>query len=165
MIDSFHAVAELQLETGRLSYEKCDLQEALRLLFESKQIFETLNLSPKQRNCLLWIARVFVEVGQPDKAEESLRQAIAIDEKFGNEPNLATDYNNLSLIYKARGELTQAEEWLRKAIAIAERLDDRPKLRSRYETYSALLRELGREEEARQYAEKAQEIQAALARK
>ena len=55
-----------------------------------------------------------------DEAEQWLRKAIAIAERLGNEPNLAIDYNNLSQIYKARGELGEAEQWLRRALALAE---------------------------------------------
>ncbi len=113
-----NAVAGLLLEAGGLSFDKHEMQDALRLLFDSQRIFERLQLLPQQRNSFAWIGRTFQQLGQLDSAERYLRQALDIDERLNNQSNLSTDYNNLSVIYIARRELKEAEAWLRRAIAI-----------------------------------------------
>jgi tetratricopeptide (TPR) repeat protein len=61
-----------------------------------------------------------------------------------DEPNLGIDYNNLSQIYKSRGQLEEAEKWLRKAIGIAERLGDEPNLAIDYNNLCTIYQARGR---------------------
>jgi tetratricopeptide (TPR) repeat protein len=53
-----------------------------------------------------------LEKGDLDGAEASYRAALAID------PDAATIYFNLWIVYDRRGDLAGAEQWLRKAVAL-----------------------------------------------
>src|SRR2546428_13024126 len=67
-------------------------------------------------------------------------------------------YNNLSQIYKARGQLEEAERWLRKAIEIDERLGNEPALAIRYNNLSQIYKAWGQLEEAERWLRKAIEF-------
>ncbi len=78
-----------------------------------------------------------------------------IDEKVlgYDHPSVATDLNNLALLYKKQGNLEAAEPLLKRALGIKERTFDpgHPSLVTGLKNYAALLRSLDRIEEAKQY--------------
>jgi len=57
-----------------------------------------------------------------DGAEESYREALAIDREHGFEEGLAIDYACLGEVYQAREQVDEAEGFYRKALAIYEKL-------------------------------------------
>jgi tetratricopeptide (TPR) repeat protein len=64
--------------------------------------------------------------GQLDEAEDWYRQALAIEEEFGDRPRMAHTYGQLGNNAQARGQLDQADDWYRQSLAISEELGDRP---------------------------------------
>ena len=98
-----NAIANLLLDIGRLHVHRHEPQDAFDSLHEAADIFERLGLRQRVRDVKAWLCRAFLQTGQLDKAEESIRQAMQIDRQLQNEGSVAVDYNDLSQIYKARG--------------------------------------------------------------
>ncbi len=153
-----NAVADLQLDIGRLHLQQHRMQAGFEALYEALEIFERLKLRSKVRDAKLWLARAFHETGHLGRAEEMLRDVVAIDEDLQDQRNLGTDYNDLSRIYLARGELDEAERWLRKAIEIAERLGNDTHVAMGYNHLSQICHARGQLEEAEPWLRKAIEI-------
>ncbi len=61
-------------------------------------------------------------LGDLNRAEEMLQKALAINEKFDNQEDIACDIANLGLVYAERGELDRAEAMHKKALDIEEKL-------------------------------------------
>jgi Flp pilus assembly protein TadD len=56
------------------------------------------------------------------------RKSLALEEELGHKEGMASDYGNLGLIYRTRGDLDTAEEMLRKALALFEQVGARPEV-------------------------------------
>ena len=153
-----NAIANLLLDIGRLHVNRHEFQDAFNMLHEAESIFETLGLRQRVSAVRTWLSRAFRKTGQLDKAEESIRHAIEIDQEYQSEASLASDYTDLSQLYKVRGQLEEAEKWLRTAIEIAEPLGDELALAARYNNLSQIYKARGQLEEAEKWLRKAIEI-------
>ena len=56
--------------------------------------------------------------GEPDRAEEMYRKALAIDEDLGRKEGMASDYGNLGGLYADKSEFDRAEEMYQKSLAL-----------------------------------------------
>ena len=56
--------------------------------------------------------------GDLDRAEEMMRNALAINEELGRKEGMASGYGNLGNLYETRGDLDRAEELLKQACSI-----------------------------------------------
>jgi tetratricopeptide (TPR) repeat protein len=153
-----NAIANLLLDIGRLHVNRHEAQEAFDTLHEAEDIFARLGLQQGDSQAKTWLSRAYQQTGQLEKAEESTRQAMEIDQKLQNETSLGIDYSDLSQIYKARGQLEEAERRLREAIEIAERQGDESNLAVDYNNLSQIYYDRGRFEEAERWLRKAIEI-------
>jgi tetratricopeptide (TPR) repeat protein len=86
---------------------------------------------------------------QYEEAEPLYQRAIAIDEKaLGPEhPGLATDLNNLALLYRSQGKYAEAEPLYQRALAIYEQKFGltHPSTRTIRENYDILLRDMNKQ--------------------
>jgi tetratricopeptide (TPR) repeat protein len=77
------------------------------------------------------------------EAEPLYRRAIEIDEKvFGkDQPEVATDYNNLASLLETQGKYNQAEPLYRRAIEIGEKVlgKDHPDVAIRYNNLALIV--------------------------
>jgi len=74
---------------------------------------------------LIWmneLAYLYHSIGDLDRAEHTLRESLAINEKLGRLEGMATAHGNLGLISRRRGDLDQAEAMHRKSLTIHEKL-------------------------------------------
>ncbi len=157
-----NAIGNLLLDIGRLHTQRHGSEKALDSLHEAMATFARLGLEDRVRDTKVWLARAFEGAGRLDKAGTCLQEAIELDERRRDEPNLAVDYNNLSQIHQSRGQLEEAEKWLRKAIEIGERLGDEASLATRYNNLSQIYDARGQLQEAEKWLRKAIEIDGRL---
>ncbi len=75
---------------------------------------------------------------------------------------MATDLNNLALLYQAQGNYAEAEPLYRRSLAIQEKAlgPEHPNVVQSLENYAALLRETGRADEAAEMEARAKAIRA-----
>ena len=75
-------------------------------------------------------------------------------------PGLATDLNNLALLYHTQGKYAEAELLHKRALAILEKSlgPDHPDVATSLENYAALLRKMNREADAVQMEARAKAI-------
>ena len=68
---------------------------------------------------------LYVARGGWTDAQEWYQKSLAIEEKLGDRPGMASTYQELGMVAQARGELDTAAEWYQKSLAIKEELSDR----------------------------------------
>jgi len=153
-----NAIANLLMDIGGLYVNRHEPQDAFDALHEAEDIFARSGLRQRVSLVKTWLSRAFKQTGQLDKAEESIREAMKIDQELKNEASLAIGYNNLSLIHRARGQPDEAENWVRKAIEVDERLEDEPHLAVDYNNLSLVYQDRGQLDEAEKWLNKTIEI-------
>jgi tetratricopeptide (TPR) repeat protein/tRNA A-37 threonylcarbamoyl transferase component Bud32 len=79
----------------------------------ARRAIELARKYPKYAGAQVGLGNVMLDKGDLDGAEASYRAAIAID------PDAATIYYNMGLVYQRRGDLAGAEEWYRTAVEAA----------------------------------------------
>jgi len=85
----------------------------------SQQALEWVEEGSEEKAALIGnLGLIYRKRGEPDKAEQMHKKALAINEKFGRIEEMAIDYGNLGVIYGIRGELDKAEEMFNKALQI-----------------------------------------------
>jgi tetratricopeptide (TPR) repeat protein len=87
--------------------------------------------------------------GELDLAAETMRRAVEIDERLGDEYGLARDLGNLALVPETRGDLDEAEALYRRALAIAERIGADEIAGSKLANLGDIALRRGQKEEAR----------------
>ena len=60
------------------------------------------------------------------------KKSLAIEEKLGRHEGMASEYGNLGLIYRTRGELDRAEQMHKQSLAIEEKLGRHEGMASEY---------------------------------
>ena len=63
-----------------------------------------------------------------DRAEEALLKSLKLHEELGSKEGIASNYDDLGVIYEARGELDQAQEALLKALDLFEAVGATPRV-------------------------------------
>ncbi len=101
---------------------------------------------------------IYFWLGQLDRAEETQRKAVAINEKRGRREGMASAYNTLGLIYRTRGELDTAVEMHRRALSIDETLGRREHMAVNYTNLGLIHRLRGDIDAAENMYRKALEI-------
>jgi len=108
------------------------------------------------------LAEAYCNSYQWQKAVEKAKEAIELQEKIlsPDHPDLATSYNNLSAIYKDKGNLSQALDFQLLAIAIREKVlsTDHPYLAASYNNLSIIYMDMGNLPLALEFQLKAIEI-------
>jgi tetratricopeptide (TPR) repeat protein len=105
-----------------------DVHEKRFRIAELEQRLADIGDLPKRQlteHALVWLnelAYLHHSLGDLDKAEKMLNQALEIHEKLGRLEGMASQYGNLGLIHRTRGDLDQAEKMLNQALEIHEKL-------------------------------------------
>jgi tetratricopeptide (TPR) repeat protein len=99
---------------------------------------------------------------QYQKALDCYAQGLAIDQRQGNLPSLASDYNMLGELYIEMDNLLEAEKSFNQAISIAKDIDAPLELADAYYNLGELYRQKGQKNKAREYLRLVQEIYARL---
>lgn len=117
---------------GNVYYERArnedDLQERKKLAMDSidryflpalskRGIVRNENLIAKM---LAVLANAYKEIGEPNKAEENLKQAVEIKKKLFVNASLADSLNNLADLYLKKNEFAEAKPLLIEALGIFE---------------------------------------------
>lgn len=107
--------AILQLKLGEVYYKLGDYAEA-EALFESAR--KVLSQQPGEHLAavLSGLAGVYFARGEVDRAEEMLREGIAIRRRLGLESSLLKPLSSLAAILHNRGDLTEAEKIYRECL-------------------------------------------------
>ncbi len=95
------------------------------------------------------------ERGDLDAAEGACRKCLAIAERLGLEPRVASTYRGLGTIALERRDLDGAEGWYRKALAIEERRGDEPGAADTYHQLGRIAEERRDLDAAENWARKA----------
>ena|SRR5579864_4034041 len=102
-------------------------------------------LAPENPICKTALGQVYLKLGQYQKAELILSEALHIKESNWTRISLA-------LAYLAQGKLEQAEKMH------IENIKHKPKQSGRYESYAAFLSDVGRDAEAEEMKRRAEEL-------
>jgi len=92
------------------------------------------------------LATLHYRVGDYGRAEEHLRQELAVEEETGDRAGLATTYNNIASIHYARGDYEAALALYRRSLEMAEQLGDRAKADTVRRNIAAVRERIGEEE-------------------
>ncbi|KAA9373900.1 tetratricopeptide repeat protein [Microbispora cellulosiformans] len=106
-----------------------------------------------------YLGAVEEERGQLNEADDWYRKSLAIQERLGDRPMLASDYHQVGIVAQERGRWDEAEEWYRKALTIKEELGDRPGTANGYHQLGMLAQARGRWDEAEEWYRKSLAIQ------
>jgi len=107
---------------------------------------------------------IYYIIGEVDKAEDILNNALKINEKLGRLDGMAIQYGNLGLIYRDRGELDKAEEMLNKVLQIHKNLGLQEIMANDYGNLGLIYKTRGELDKAEEMLNKALEIDKKLGR-
>src|SRR4051812_11532562 len=99
-------------------------KEAFRSVEESLRIEQARDNKPGEADSWLQLARIHLRLGNLDAAERHALEARQMHESLGLK-EAYSDYNTLSEIAQARGDLTTAAEWAKKRDDLLEELERR----------------------------------------
>jgi tetratricopeptide (TPR) repeat protein len=100
--------------------------------------------------------------GDLQMALDAYDQAIKLLRQAGDEEALGYTYNNIGLIYDARGEYDQALDWYQKSVAIKEKLGDQSGLATSYNNIGLIHKARGEYDQALDWYQKSVAIQEKL---
>jgi tetratricopeptide (TPR) repeat protein len=108
---------EAARERGDEPAARRHFEEALRWVDESLRIDQALGNKPGEASSRGLLARIHLRLGDLDAAERQAHEARKIRESLGL-LEADRDYDNLSDIARARGDLTAAHQWEQKRDAL-----------------------------------------------
>lgn len=127
-----HNIGILWHQEGEAASEMADklaarryFEEARRSVEESLGVWKALNNKPNQAKSLVQLAWIDLRLGNLDSAEHNALSGLAIDEELQIARELPSDYNTLSQIAQARGDIVAAAEWAKKRDNLLEELERR----------------------------------------
>lgn len=98
--------------------------QALKNWFEAMEIFKKNKKTKKEISCLAAIAKEYLDLKLPDKAEFYLKNVIEIRQKIGDEIGLSQSYNTLANVYVQTKRYQEAVALFNKTIDLSTRLKD-----------------------------------------
>ena len=99
-------------------------KEALESTAKAEEIAKKYNCPKEQANALLMKGQQFYRLGDVEKAEPLLRQALAIHQQKGDQPGVGRCLNLLGLIADVRGDFASALQHKNEAISIFQEIND-----------------------------------------
>jgi tetratricopeptide (TPR) repeat protein len=87
-------------------------------------------------------------LGQWDKAQECVEEALTLFRQLRDQKNIANAYYHLGMIAEERGAYEDALKWSRKALGLREKLGDRADMAASYHQLGIIAQERGTYEEA-----------------
>jgi len=139
---------------AQLRHAQARWDEALQILEPFWKAHEQL---PDGLNAMVagTLGLVYYSKGEWQRAIEFYQQSLAITEKLGDVPGLATTYMNLGTVYLQKGEWERAIEFYQKALAITEKLGDVHTLAQTYNNLGEVYRHKGEWDRAIEFYQKA----------
>jgi len=111
-----------QYSISQYKNAQADYEETLKL---AERISPVEDAAQARAAALGSLGVICADRGDPDKAEEHHKAALAIDREIDNRPGEAASLTNLGNVYFQRGELDKAEEQYEKALEIAREIGNR----------------------------------------
>ena len=94
------------------------------------------------------LALLHFSLGQWDKAQERVEEALTLFRQLRNQKGTASSYHNLGIIAELRGAYDEALEWYRRSLVLKEELGDRAGLATSYHQLGRIAEERGAYDEA-----------------
>ena len=124
--------AERLLEEGMTLYQQGSaesLRQAIQKLQEALSLYRVMNDKKNEANTLVWIGRVYSDLGEKQKALDFFNQALSLMWAVGdtlprNRPVEATTLNNIGAVYSALGEKEKALDYYNQALPIYRSVGD-----------------------------------------
>jgi tetratricopeptide (TPR) repeat protein len=136
------------IKYGEILLRRGDNKEALPY-FETGYRLAKDNLLPKEEaRALNDIGLVYYDFGELDIAYEKFSLALKIREIIGNLEDIATSYNNISLIFGARNQFLKSSEFLNKSISFAKKDNNKIAIALYYTNMANYLRQQNKLDEA-----------------
>jgi tetratricopeptide (TPR) repeat protein len=133
---------------GALADAEGRAAEALDHLNAALFIFEQADHKRRIAHVAHDLSYVYIKKGAFEQAHASLRRALNLAERLGDDPLIAVVYSNQGELAAAGGDLEEAETWYLRSLALAEQFNDREYI-SRWNTrLAAVLRAQDRLDEA-----------------
>ncbi|MDI9342716.1 MAG: tetratricopeptide repeat protein [Sediminibacterium sp.] len=98
--------------------------QAIQNWFDAMAVFKKEMDVKKEISCLAAIAKEYLDMKQPDKAEFYLKEVIETRQKIGDEKGVSYSYNTLANVYLKTNRYSDAITLFNKAIEISSRLKD-----------------------------------------
>jgi tetratricopeptide (TPR) repeat protein len=151
--------AERLFEEGMTLYQQGSaesLRQAIQKLQEALSLYRVMNDKKNEANTLVWIGRVYSDLGEKQKALDFFNQALSLMWAVGdtlprNRPVEATTLNNIGLVYFNLGEKQKALDFFNQALPILRAVSNRPVEATTLNNIGAVYSALGEKEKALDY--------------
>ena len=118
---------------------------------EAKDISEKIKYDNGLVNAYGWLAYLFEQQGQIEKALAYNAKSLAIAEKQGSKKDQASILNNMAAIYKDQGRIDDALKFNNRALQLRKQLNDKQGVSTSYNNIGLIYSNQGRIPEALDY--------------
>ena len=151
--------AERLFEEGMTLYQQGSaesLRQAIQKWQEALSLYRVMNDKKNEANTLVWIGRVYSDLGEKQKALDYYNQALSLMWAVGdtlprNRPVEATTLNNIGLVYFNLGEKQKALDFFNQALPILRAVSNRPVEATTLNNIGAVYSDLGEKQKALDY--------------
>lgn len=121
---------------------------AIRNMEAARSISETINFKEGIATSYGWLAYLYEQQGNIEKALEYYKKSLTLYQKFGNKIQIATCLNNIAAIYKDRGMIKEALDFNYQSLEIRKQINDTDGISTSYNNLGLILSSQGRISEA-----------------
>jgi len=146
-------VGALLNNAANVQYEAGEYEAALQNGRKSLRIFIEQNIEQYQPSSLAVVGASLFQLGQLADAADTLKVAVSLHEKYGNQKELAIVYDQLAELEQSRGDYPVAKQYAEQALENALSVNSKDEIAKVYKRLSALEKQLGEFEVALAYFE------------
>jgi tetratricopeptide (TPR) repeat protein len=138
----------LRYNEGELAYQSAQWDKALEF-FEA--LLEEELVDKLKGEVLSDAGLVYKATGEWERAIEYYERSLGIMEKVGDEPGMATIFNNLGVVYRDKKEWERAIQYSEHSLAIWEKVGDEPGMATAFNNLANVYQARGEWERALEY--------------
>ncbi|MFO0141354.1 MAG: tetratricopeptide repeat protein [Aphanizomenon sp.] len=119
--------AERLFEEGMTLYQQGSaesLRQAIQKWQEALSLYRVMNDKKNEANTLVWIGRVYSDLGEKQKALDYYNQALPIYRSVGDSSGEAGTLNNIGFVYSDLGEKQKALDYYNQALPLIRAVGD-----------------------------------------
>jgi adenylate cyclase len=171
IVDSLESVLKKQIhDTTRVitlielaeQYYENSPEKAIRICEQARDISEKTNYESGLINSYGWLAFLYEQTGQIDKAIDYNNRSLALAEKSGSKKDQAVVLNNLAAIYKDLGRIDEALKMHQRSLKIRTTMGDKSGISTSYNNIGLIYAGQGRIAEALDFYSRALKLEEEL---